>query len=54
MLSSPISDGFGGFTSMFLEMLRDEFPKSSVFTTAMISDALAWKRDDSEVGSIRS
>lgn len=49
MISSPISDGFGGFTSSFLEMLRDEFPKTSLFSTAMLSDALSWKREDTEV-----
>ncbi|ORY88902.1 tubulin domain-domain-containing protein [Leucosporidium creatinivorum] len=48
MLSSPISDGFSGFTSIFLETLRDEFPKNSIFTTAMLSDALGWKREDTE------
>ncbi|GAA6014540.1 hypothetical protein JCM11491_004532 [Sporobolomyces phaffii] len=48
MLSSPISDAFGGFTSAFLEMLRDEFPKSTVWTTAMIHDARGWKRVDTD------
>ncbi|GAA5841691.1 hypothetical protein JCM3766R1_005153 [Sporobolomyces carnicolor] len=48
MLSSTISDGFGGFTSAFLDMLRDEFPKSTVWTTAMIEDALEWKREDTD------
>ena len=49
MLSSTISDGFGGFTSAFLDMLRDEFPKPTVWTTAMIEDALEWKREDTDV-----
>lgn len=49
MLSSPLSDGFSGFTSIFLENLRDEFPKSSIFSTGMLQDALGWKREDTEV-----
>ncbi|GAA5907327.1 hypothetical protein JCM5296_002693 [Sporobolomyces johnsonii] len=48
MLTSPISDGFSGFTTVFLEMLRDEFGKSTVWTTAMLADASGWKRADSE------
>ncbi|KAM0788396.1 hypothetical protein ACM66B_001534 [Microbotryomycetes sp. NB124-2] len=48
MLSTSISDGFGGFTSAFLEQLRDEHPKSCLFTTAMIHDAYGWKRTDTE------
>jgi hypothetical protein len=49
MLSSTISDGFSGFTSIFLETLRDEFPKNNIFSTAMLTDALSWKREDTEV-----
>ncbi|GAA5939706.1 Dml1p [Sporobolomyces koalae] len=48
MLSTSISDGFGGFTSSLLEMLRDEFPKSTVWTTAMISDSRGWNRTDND------
>lgn len=49
MLTTPISTGFGGFTSSFLEMLRDEFAKAPVFTTATMTDSVGWKRDDTEV-----
>lgn len=49
MLSSSVSSGYSGFTGAFLEMLRDEFSKSSVFTTAMLEDSLGWKREDTEV-----
>lgn len=52
MLSTPISDGFGGFSSVFLEMLRDEFTKSTIFTTAILSDSLSWKREDTEVSRL--
>ncbi|GAA6062237.1 hypothetical protein JCM10212_000816 [Sporobolomyces blumeae] len=48
MLSTSITDGFGGFTSAFLEMMRDEFPKSTVWTTATMHDARGWKREDTE------
>lgn len=51
MLNTPISDGFGGFTSVFLEMIRDEFTKSTIFTTATLSDSLGWKRTETEVSS---
>lgn len=36
-------------TSSFLETLRDEFPKSAVWLTALLSDARGWKRPDSDV-----
>lgn len=49
MLTTPISDGFGGFASSFLETLRDEFPKSKIFSTAMLDNSLGWKREDTEV-----
>lgn len=49
MVSSPISTGFGGFTSMFLEMLVDEFPKHQLFTTAMMGNAAGWQREETEV-----
>lgn len=49
MLNTPISDGFGGFTSVFLEMIRDEFTKNTIFTTATLSDSLGWQRTDTEV-----
>lgn len=51
MLSSPISDGFGGFSSAFLELLRDDYAKTNIFTTAMITDAGRWRRQDDEVRS---
>ena len=51
MLTTPISNGFGGFTSAFLELLRDEFAKAPVFTTATMSDSHGWKRDDTDVSS---
>jgi len=49
MLTTPISNGFGGFTSAFLEMLRDEFAKAPVFTTATMTDSFGWNRDETEV-----
>lgn len=49
MLTTPVSDGFGGLASVFLETLRDDFPKHPIFTTAMISDSVGWKRPDTEV-----
>ena len=49
MLSTSMTDGFSGFTTSFLESLRDEFPKSSVFTTGMIESSTKWKRPDTEV-----
>lgn len=52
MITTPISDAFGGFTSVLLEMLRDDFSKSKVFTTAMMTNASSWKRDDTEVRGI--
>ncbi|GAA5905693.1 uncharacterized protein JCM6883_005414 [Sporobolomyces salmoneus] len=49
MLSTPLSDGFSGFTSTFLShSLRDEFPKSTVWTTGMIQNSLSWKRPDTD------
>jgi hypothetical protein len=53
MLTTPISNGFGGFTSAFLELLRDEFAKAPVFTTATMSDAHGWKREDTEVSTTK-
>lgn len=52
MLTTPISDGFGGLASVFLEMLRDEFNKSTIFSTATMSDSLLWKRPDTDVSSL--
>jgi hypothetical protein len=52
MITTPISDAFGGFTSVLLETLRDDFSKSKVFTTAMMTNASSWKRDDTEVSGI--
>ncbi|SCZ93049.1 BZ3500_MvSof-1268-A1-R1_Chr6-2g08428 [Microbotryum saponariae] len=49
MITTPVSDAFSGLSATLLEILRDDFTKSSVFTTAMISDAFAWKREDTEV-----
>ncbi|KAL8277816.1 hypothetical protein RQP46_009799 [Phenoliferia psychrophenolica] len=51
MLSTPISNGFGGFASVFLETIRDDFTKHAIFTTAMLSDSLGWKRADTERSS---
>ncbi|BGP46430.1 mtDNA inheritance, partitioning of the mitochondrial organelle [Rhodotorula kratochvilovae] len=48
LLTSQLSTGFAGVTSGFLETLRDEFPKSAVWLTALLSDARGWKRSDSE------
>ncbi|KAI5479056.1 hypothetical protein MNV49_004338 [Pseudohyphozyma bogoriensis] len=48
MITTPISDAFGGFSSVFLEALRDEFTKSTIFTTATLSDSLSWKRKDND------
>lgn len=48
MLTTSMTDGFSGFTTSFLESLRDEFPKSSVFTTGMIGSSRNWKRPDTE------
>ncbi|KDE03252.1 hypothetical protein MVLG_06246 [Microbotryum lychnidis-dioicae p1A1 Lamole] len=48
MITTPVSDAFSGLSATLLEILRDDFTKSSVFTTAMISDAFAWKREDTE------
>ncbi|KAK4051838.1 mtDNA inheritance, partitioning of the mitochondrial organelle [Microbotryomycetes sp. JL201] len=49
MLSTSISDGFGGLSSGFIEQLRDEHAKACLFTTAMLKDAHGWKRHDTEV-----
>lgn len=49
MISTPISNGFGGLTSSLLESLRDEFSKSKIFTTAMMENSDSWKRADTEV-----
>ncbi|GAA5877726.1 hypothetical protein JCM16303_000218 [Sporobolomyces ruberrimus] len=48
MLTTSLSDAFGGFTSQFLESMRDEFPKSTVWTTGMIQGARLWKRTDTD------
>ena len=49
MLTTPISNGFGGFASVFLETIRDDFTKHAIFTTAMMSDSIGWKRDRKSV-----
>lgn len=49
MISTPISNGFGGLTSSLLESLRDEFAKSKIFTTAMMENSDSWNRADTEV-----
>jgi len=49
MLTTSLSDGFSGFTTTLLESLRDEFPKSTVFTTGMIDSSRYWVRQDTEV-----
>ncbi|GAA5921392.1 hypothetical protein JCM3775_003027 [Rhodotorula graminis] len=48
LLTSQHSTGFSGLTSSFLETLRDEFPKSAIWVTAILSDARGWKRPDSD------
>ncbi|KAK4698262.1 hypothetical protein P7C70_g8020, partial [Phenoliferia sp. Uapishka_3] len=48
MLTTPISNGFGGFASIFLETIRDDFTKHAIFTTAMMTDSIGWKRVDTE------
>ncbi|KAK4058413.1 mtDNA inheritance, partitioning of the mitochondrial organelle [Microbotryomycetes sp. JL221] len=48
MLTTSITDAFAGFSSAFVEQLRDEHPKACLFTTAMIHDAHDWKRADNE------
>lgn len=52
MITTPMSDGFGGFASVFLEMLRDEFTKSTIFATGTLADSLSWTRTDTEVRQV--
>lgn len=48
MLSTPISDGLSGLSASFVEALRDEFPKASLFATVSMQDERAWRRATSE------
>ncbi|SCV67865.1 BQ2448_5476 [Microbotryum intermedium] len=48
MITTPVSDAFSGLSATLLEILKDDFTKSSVFTTAMILNAYGWKREDTE------
>lgn len=51
MLSSSISDGFGGLSCSYLEVLRDDFNKATIFMTATMDNASEWLRPDNEVGA---
>lgn len=49
MITTPVSNGFSGLTSSMLELIRDEFQKSKIFTTAMMEDSNGWVREDTIV-----
>ncbi|GAA5976550.1 hypothetical protein JCM10908_005541 [Rhodotorula pacifica] len=48
LLTSSMSSGFSGLTTAFVEHVRDEFPKTVLWTTGMLENARSWQRPDSE------
>ncbi|POY72544.1 hypothetical protein BMF94_4370 [Rhodotorula taiwanensis] len=48
LLTASLSTGFSGLTTAFVEHVRDEFPKTILWTTGMLENARGWKRTDTE------
>ncbi|GAA5868999.1 hypothetical protein JCM3774_002443 [Rhodotorula dairenensis] len=48
LLTSSLSSGFSGLTTAFVEHVRDEFPKTVLWSTGMLEDSRNWTRPDSE------
>lgn len=52
LLTSSLSSGFSGLTTAFVEHVRDEFPKTVLWSTGLLENSRGWRRSDSEASGV--